>query len=130
MLIPASASWKNHPGSKNQHKCAAASIFELFPAPGCFNQRTASSGKPRFPRSAEVTTAARTAHIASEYGTTSGVTYQTASNMDLKLDVYAPRGLAKANPVVIYYHSGGWAGGVREHAVLRLTPYLEVGSRW
>ncbi len=71
--------------------------------------------------------AAWTAHIASEYGTTSGLTYQTASNIDLKLDVYAPRGLSKANPVVIYYHGGGWAGGARENAVLRLTPYLEMG---
>jgi acetyl esterase/lipase len=71
--------------------------------------------------------AAWTAHVAGEYGTTSGITYQTASNVELKLDVLAPRGLAKPNPVVLYFHGGGWMGGNRENAMLRLMPYLEMG---
>jgi acetyl esterase/lipase len=71
--------------------------------------------------------AAWTAHVANEYDITSNVTYLVASNVDLKLDVYAPRGRTAPNAVVIYYHGGGWAGGGRERAVLRLMPYLEMG---
>ncbi|HYI13423.1 MAG TPA: alpha/beta hydrolase [Thermoanaerobaculia bacterium] len=71
--------------------------------------------------------AAWTAHLSNEYGTTSGLTYLTASNVELKLDIYAPRRRTTPNSVVIYYHGGGWAGGSRENAVLRLMPYLEMG---
>jgi acetyl esterase/lipase len=71
--------------------------------------------------------AAWTAHVASEYNFTPGLTYRTASGVDLQLDVYAPRGIARPNAVVVYYHGGGWAGGSRDRAVLRLLPYLEMG---
>jgi acetyl esterase/lipase len=71
--------------------------------------------------------AAWTAHLSSEYAIHANLTYLTASNVDLKLDVYSPRGLATPNAVVIYYHGGGWEGGSRETAVLRLLPYLEMG---
>lgn len=71
--------------------------------------------------------AAWTAHLANEYAITPDVTYLTADNIDLKLDVYSPRGLTTPNAVVIYYHGGGWEGGTRARAVLRLMPYLEMG---
>lgn len=71
--------------------------------------------------------AAWTAHVASAYDMTSDVTYLTAGGVALKLDVYSPRGLAKPNPAVLYFHGGGWAGGSRDRAVLRLLPYLEKG---
>jgi acetyl esterase/lipase len=68
-----------------------------------------------------------TAHVASEYDMTSDVTYLTAGGVAQKLDVYTPRGLTAPNPVVVYFHGGGWAGGSRDRAVLRLLPYLERG---
>jgi acetyl esterase/lipase len=68
-----------------------------------------------------------TAHVASEYDMTSDVTYLTAGGVALKLDLYTPRGLSAPNPVVLYFHGGGWAGGSRDRAVLRLLPYLERG---
>jgi acetyl esterase/lipase len=71
--------------------------------------------------------AAWTAHVASEYDITSDVTYLTAGGVALKLDVYAPRGRTTPNAAVVYFHGGGWAGGSRDRAVLRLLPYLERG---
>lgn len=72
--------------------------------------------------------AAWTAHVASAYDLTPDVTYlTTAGGVALKLDVYTPRGLTAPNPVVLYFHGGGWAGGSRDRAVLRLLPYLERG---
>jgi acetyl esterase/lipase len=74
-------------------------------------------------RSAE----AWTAGLGNDYGVTVDVTYTTASNVELKLDVYTPNGLTAPAPVVINYHGGGWLGGWREGAVLRVMPYLEMG---
>jgi acetyl esterase/lipase len=79
------------------------------------------------PRAQAGDAAAWTAHVASEYDITSDVTYLTAGGVALKLDVYTPRGLTAPNPVVVYFHGGGWAGGSRDRAVLRLLPYLERG---
>ncbi len=80
----------------------------------------AASAQPR-------TAAAWTAHVSNEYSMTPALTYLTASNVDLQLDVYAPRTVTGPNSVVIYFHGGGWAGGSRDRAVLRLLPYLEMG---
>jgi len=77
---------------------------------------------------AQTRTAAEWAvRVSSEYGFTPNLTYRAASNVELKLDIYAPRGRATPNAVVIYHHGGGWAGGSRDRAVLRLMPYLEMG---
>ena len=73
------------------------------------------------------TPAAWAAHVASEYGVTPNITYLEAAGVALKLDVYSPRRVATPNSVVLYFHGGGWAGGDRERAVLRLLPYLEMG---
>jgi acetyl esterase/lipase len=71
--------------------------------------------------------AAWTAHLATEYIVTSGVVYLTQNNYELKLDIYARRGITTPNATVLYYHGGGWVGGSREAAVLQLAPYLEMG---
>jgi acetyl esterase/lipase len=72
------------------------------------------------------TPAAWAAQLASDYSVSPNITYLEADGVALKLDVYAPR-RSTANPVVVYFHGGGWAGGDRERAVLRLMPYLEMG---
>lgn len=68
-----------------------------------------------------------TAHLSSEYAVNAGVPYLTANNVELKLDIYTPRGLTSPNATVIFYHGGGWTQGSREAAVLSLMPYLEMG---
>jgi acetyl esterase/lipase len=69
------------------------------------------------------------AHLANEYSSYTDLTYLNAGNVDLQLDVYVPRGLSAPNPVVVYYHGGGWGGGrgSRHRSLLSLMPYLEMG---
>jgi acetyl esterase/lipase len=81
----------------------------------------ASAAQPR-PRDA----AAWAAQVANDYAFTPGLVYRTVDGTPLLLDVYAPRS-GGPHPAVVYYHGGGWAGGTRDRAVLRLLPYLEMG---
>ncbi|HEY1090758.1 MAG TPA: alpha/beta hydrolase [Burkholderiaceae bacterium] len=55
------------------------------------------------------------------------ITYSVASGQELKLDLYLPRGIDKPVPLVVYIHGGGWIGGTKESAVLRLLPYMAMG---
>lgn len=55
------------------------------------------------------------------------LTYSTANNVELKLDLYLPQGPSAAVPVVMYLHGGGWVEGRKESAVLHLLPYLQMG---
>lgn len=61
------------------------------------------------------------------YQVTPDITYLTANNVELKLDVFRPRPNAGAVPVVVYIHGGGWVNGSRTGAVLQTLPYLEMG---
>lgn len=61
------------------------------------------------------------------YQVTPDVTYLTANNMELKVDVYRPRPVTDPVPVVVYIHGGGWVNGSRAGAVLQTLPYLEMG---
>lgn len=70
---------------------------------------------------------ASTAHLGNAYDLTPDITYLSVGGLNLQLDVYSPRGLRAPNKVLVYYHGGGWAGGTRARAVLRLLPYLEMG---
>lgn len=42
------------------------------------------------------------------------VTYCTADNVDLKLDLYFPKSLNGPTPVVVYVHGGGWTSGSKD----------------
>ena len=55
------------------------------------------------------------------------ITYATASNVALKLDLYLPRNANKPVPALIYFHGGGWVEGRKENAVLMLMPYIAMG---
>jgi len=72
-------------------------------------------------------TAAFAAHLASQYRIAPNITYLTASNFDLKLDVYASRDPGGPHPTLIYFHGGGWVGGSKEGAILQVLPYMEMG---
>lgn len=53
--------------------------------------------------------------------------YQQAGGQDLKLDLYLPYDRRRPRPLVIWVHGGGWVGGSREVANLRLLPWLQMG---
>ena len=66
-------------------------------------------------------------HAANEYQVVPNVTYLTASNVELKLDVYQRRGVTTPQPTVIYMHGGFWVAGNKEGATMNLMPWLEMG---
>ena len=68
-----------------------------------------------------------TVQMANQYQVTPDVTYLTADGYESKLDVIAPRNPAGPLPTLLYIHGGGWVGGTKEGAMLRLLPYLEMG---
>jgi acetyl esterase/lipase len=55
------------------------------------------------------------------------ITYSTASNMDLKLDLYLPKNRTTPVPVLMLFHGGGWVDGAKERNVFYLLPYLSMG---
>ncbi|MBV8846289.1 MAG: alpha/beta hydrolase [Bryobacterales bacterium] len=66
-------------------------------------------------------------HSANQYQITPNITYLTASNVDLKLDVYARRGVNTPQPTLIYMHGGFWVAGNKEGALMSLMPWFEMG---
>lgn len=96
---------------------AAAWPAETSPA----GQSAASALAPSQPRERDAVS------LAAEDGVWSSLTYTTASNVEQKLDVYAPVRYERPNPTVLYIHGGGWVEGSRSDAVFELLPYLARG---
>jgi acetyl esterase/lipase len=67
------------------------------------------------------------AEFAAQYTVNANVTYRTASNQQLKMDVYYRRGVTTPQPTVVYYHGGFWVAGVKETAIPALMPWFELG---
>ena len=65
--------------------------------------------------------------LASKYAVFPDVTYGTASNYRMKLDVWQRANQKTPVPTVIYFHGGGWIFGDRTGATLWFLPYLELG---
>ena len=65
--------------------------------------------------------------IADQYSIRSNVTYATANNVELKLDLYLPRNATSPVPLVINFHGGGWVEGSKEGSALWLMRYLQMG---
>ena len=65
--------------------------------------------------------------VAAGYRIIPNLTYLRAGGVDLKLDVYQPRGVTSPNPTLIYFHGGGWTNGSKEGSALTFLPYLEMG---
>lgn len=72
-------------------------------------------------------TATFAAQLASQYQMASNVTYRTASNQQLKMDVYYRRGVTTPQPTLVYMHGGFWVAGAKETAILGLVPWMEMG---
>lgn len=65
--------------------------------------------------------------LGDRYTVQPNLTYSTASNVELKLDLYLPRNSAAPVPLVLFFHGGGWVEGRKESAGLYLLPYLQMG---
>ncbi len=66
-------------------------------------------------------------YASGDYDIQPNVTYSTANNTELKLDLYLPKNRDAASPTLIFFHGGGWVGGQKERNVLFLLPYLSMG---
>jgi acetyl esterase/lipase len=67
------------------------------------------------------------AHASNEYQVFPNVTYVTASNYEVKMDIYQRRSATTPQPTVIYMHGGFWAAGAKETSVMALMPWFEMG---
>jgi acetyl esterase/lipase len=76
---------------------------------------------------AQTTAADWAAHAANRYQTFPNLTYLTATNHELKLDIYKRRDTTGPQPTIIYMHGGFWAAGAKEGAVMNLMPWFEMG---
>ncbi len=68
-----------------------------------------------------------TDYVAGDYDIFPDITYATANNSELKLDLYVPRNRTNPIPTLILYHGGGWVEGKKEQNVLQFLPYLSLG---
>ena len=56
------------------------------------------------------------------------ITYLTASGVELKLDVYRPRGAAGPLPTAVLLHGGGYRiQSTKEAFALNVVPWLQMG---
>ena len=63
----------------------------------------------------------------SKYWVTPDITYQTANNTNLKLDVWYQHEVKTPSPTLVYIHGGGWIFGTKEGSILNFLPYMEMG---
>ena len=66
-------------------------------------------------------------HATNDYDVVPNVTYVTAGNTEVKLDIYRRRGVTTPQPTVIHFHGGFWAAGTKEASQMYLLPWLEMG---
>jgi acetyl esterase/lipase len=66
-------------------------------------------------------------YVAEDFDVLPNITYSTANNTDLKLDLYLPRNRRSPLPTLVFIHGGGWVEGKKEYNVLRLLPFLSLG---
>ena len=66
-------------------------------------------------------------YASGEYDIFPNIIYSTASNTDLKLDLYQPKDRSKPHPVLMLFHGGGWVAGQKERNTFQLLPYLSMG---
>jgi acetyl esterase/lipase len=64
---------------------------------------------------------------AADYTMNANIVYRTASNQQLKMDVYYRRGASSPQPTLVYMHGGFWVAGAKETAIMGLLPWLEMG---
>jgi acetyl esterase/lipase len=82
---------------------------------------------PRLVQGQASNTGSWTDYASADYDVIPNITYATASNIDLKLDLYLPKNRQAPNPTLILFHGGGWVDGQKERNVFYLLPYLSMG---
>ncbi|MBI4885618.1 MAG: alpha/beta hydrolase [Acidobacteria bacterium] len=88
----------------------------VLPSPAALAQRPADDA------------AAFAGFLATGTQVSPNLTYLTASGVDLKLDIYRPRGIAAPLPTAVFFHGGGYrAASVKEASVLNMLPWLQMG---
>jgi acetyl esterase/lipase len=65
--------------------------------------------------------------FAAQYTVNANLMYRTASNQQLKMDVYYRRNVTGPQPTLVYMHGGFWVAGAKETAITALMPWLEMG---
>ena len=68
-----------------------------------------------------------TDYASGDYDILPNITYSTANNIELKLDLYLPKNRDAPNPTLILFHGGGWVDGQKERNIFYLLPYLSMG---
>ncbi len=66
-------------------------------------------------------------HSGNEYQVFPNLTYLTASNYELKLDIYKRRDTTGPQPTLIFIHGGGWVNGTKEQSLMAVMPWFEMG---
>jgi acetyl esterase/lipase len=66
-------------------------------------------------------------YASGEYDIFPNITYSTANNTELKLDLYLPKNHSTPLPTLMLFHGGGWVAGQKERNVFQLLPYLSLG---
>ena len=66
-------------------------------------------------------------YASGEYDILPNITYSTANNTELKLDLYLPRDHSRPQPALVLFHGGGWVAGQKERNVFQLLPFLSLG---
>lgn len=66
-------------------------------------------------------------YASGEYDILPNITYSTANNTELKLDLYLPRDHSRPQPTLVLFHGSGWVAGQRERNVFQLVPFLSLG---
>jgi acetyl esterase/lipase len=68
------------------------------------------------------------AYLSTGSQVTPNITYLTASGVELKLDVYRPRGASGPLPTAVLFHGGGYrAESTKEAFALNVIPWLQMG---
>jgi acetyl esterase/lipase len=67
------------------------------------------------------------ARAVSQYANLADVTYLTANNYELKVDVHRRKDKTGPQPTLVYIHGGGWGAGSRTGMLYLLMPWFEMG---
>ncbi len=67
------------------------------------------------------------ATLSNHYRVYPDITYRTANNVPLKLDVYQPVHSAQPTPVLVRIHGGGWVEGRKEENTYEFLPFVQTG---
>jgi acetyl esterase/lipase len=65
--------------------------------------------------------------LSDDYYVLPDITYSTANNHELKLDLYLPGNPKQPAPTLIFIHGGGWVEGKKEYMALKLLPFMAMG---